>query len=385
MRRKNAVRERVARPGDLAVFNMARAHGTPILAMIPLLRFMLDLVLGFAAPRAVLIAENLLLRQQVIVLTRRVKRPRLRGFDRWLLGALAGKFRMLLDAVIVVKPDTLVRWHRAGWRLLWRWRSRRAPGRPPIDADLRTLIRRMWRDNATWGENRIAGELARLGYRVSPRTVARYRPVGLARGRGQRWTTFIRNHLDDTWACDFFVVITARFQVLYVFVVLSLGGRLVHIGVTDHPRAAWAAQRMVEATADAEGVPRFLVHDRDSIYGVPFRARVRGFGTRLLATPPRAPKANAFCERVIGTLRRDCLDHVIVRDDRHAERVLDLYLGYYHGRPHRGLLMQAPDGERHLCPPRPPPGTRILATAILGGLHHRYGFAAARTVSERAA
>jgi len=355
--------------------------------MTSLLRFLLDLIVAFAAPRARLAAENLLLRHQVIVLRRRRARPHLHGFDRWLISALAGRFRGLLDAVILVKPDTVIRWHRAGWRLLWRWRSRtRSPGRPPVDADLRALIRRMWSDNFTWGEDRIAGELAKLGYRVSARTAAKYRPSGLSRRRGQRWVTFIRNHLDETWACDFFVVITARFRVLYAFVVLSLGRRrLVHVGVTEHPSAAWAAQRMAEATADADHVPRFIVHDRDSIYGTAFRARVRGLGTRLLATPPRAPKANAFAERVIGTLRRDCLDNVIVRDERHAARVLDAYIGYYHGRPHRGLRMQPPDGARHLPPPRPPPGTRIVATPILGGLHHRYGFAAAPTATERAA
>jgi transposase InsO family protein len=163
--------------------------------------------------------------------------------------------------------------------------------------------------------------------------------------------------------------------VLYVFVVLSLGRRrVVHIGVTERPTSGWAAQRMVEATIDAQQVPRFLVYDRDSVYGGVFRARVRGLGARLLATPPRAPQANAFCERVIGTLRRDCLDHFVIRDARHAERVLNAYTAYYHGRPHRGLQMQPPDGARHLTPPRPPRGTRIVGKPILGGLHHRYGF-----------
>ena len=197
--------------------------------------------------------------------------------------------------------------------------------------------------------------------------------------------TFIRNHLDQTWACDFFVVITASFRVLYVFIVLSLGRRhVVHFGVTENPSAAWTAQRLVEATIDADHVPRFLIHDRDSIYGSEFRARVRGLGTRRLVIPPRSPRANSFCERMIGTLRRDCLDHVIIWNARHAERVLRDYAGYYLGRPHRGLGMQPPDGARHLPPPRPPPGTRIRATSILGGLHHRYGFEAAPTVSQRA-
>jgi len=171
--------------------------------MVPFLRSLLDVLIAFAGMRAKLVAENLLLRQQVIILRRGRARPDIRGFDRWAIGVLAGTFRGLLDAVLVVKPETVIRWHRAGWRLFWRRRSRsRSPGRPPIDADLRALIVRMWRDNLTWGEDRIAGELAKLGYRVSPRTVARYRPSGLRRGRGQRWMTFVRNHLDETWACD---------------------------------------------------------------------------------------------------------------------------------------------------------------------------------------
>jgi putative transposase len=220
------------------------------------LLFLRDLVLAVLAPRAMLVAENLLLRQQVVLLRRQVKRPRIRPFDRWLLATLAGRFRGLVTAVLVVRPETLIRWHRAGWRLLWRWRSRRRRGRPPIDMDLRKLIRRMWRDNATWGEDMISGELAKLGYLVSPRTVAKYRASGLARGRGQRWSTFIRNHLHETWACDYFTIVTARFRVLYVFVVLSLDRRrLVHLGVTEQPTAVWSAQRLIEAVADTDQVP----------------------------------------------------------------------------------------------------------------------------------
>jgi transposase InsO family protein len=176
------------------------------------------------------------------------------------------------------------------------------------------------------------------------------------------------------WRNHFFVLVTGRFRVLYVFVVLALDRRrIVHAGVTPNPSATWAAQRLVEATADVEA-PRFLVHDRDSIYGAGFRERVRGMGSRLLATPPRPPKANAFCERVIGTLRRDCFDHILVRDEHHADRVLREYLSFYHGRPHRGLRTQPPDAERHLAPPRPPARTQVVGVPILGGLHHRYGF-----------
>jgi len=156
--------------------------------------FLIDLVLAVAAPRAALVAENLLLRQQLIVARRGVKRPRLRRFERWLFGVLASRSRRLLDAVLLVKPSTVIGWHRAAWRLMWRWRSGRPPGRPPVDADLRALIRRIWRENPTWGQKIIAAELAKLGYSVSPRTVAKYRPVGLNRQRGQRWTTFLGGH-----------------------------------------------------------------------------------------------------------------------------------------------------------------------------------------------
>jgi hypothetical protein len=170
------------------------------------------------APRAVIAAENLLLRHQLVVLRRSSPRPRLRRLDRWLIGTLATRASSLFEAVIVVRPATVLRWHRAAWRLWWRWRSGRRVGRPPIDAELRALIRRMWRDNRLWGENRIAGELAKLGWRVSPRTVAKYRPRHLERGRGQRWRTFLQNHASQVWACDFFTVVTVHFQTLYAFV-----------------------------------------------------------------------------------------------------------------------------------------------------------------------
>jgi putative transposase len=236
----------------------------------------------------------------------------------------------------------------------------------------------MWKENPLWGENIIAGELAKLGHDVSPRTVAKYRPAHLPRGRGQKWSTFIRNHLDQTWACDWFTIVTLRFQVLCAFVILDLGRReVVRLGVTPAPSAQYAAQSFVEAVCDRNArAPRFLIHDRDSIYGIEFRRRVKGFGTRCLPTPPRAPQANAFCERVIGTLRRECLDNVIVLDDLYAERVLREYVRYYHGRPHRGLRMQAPAGARWLPPTGPVSTTGVRSKPVLGGLHHEYAIAA---------
>jgi transposase InsO family protein len=168
-----------------------------------------------------------------------------------------------------------------------------------------------------------------------------------------------------------------RFRVLHAFVILSLERRqIVHVGVTEHPTAFWAAQRVVEAIGDRLP-PRFLLHDRDGIYGDVFRCRVRGLGVRELVTPPRAPKTNAYCERVVGTLRRDCLDHVLVWDERQAERLLREYVRYYHGRPHRGLRLQPPAGQNWLAPARPPPTARVRGIPILGGLHHRHGTALA--------
>jgi putative transposase len=247
-----------------------------------------------------------------------------------------------------------------------------------MDADTRALIRRMWKENPLWGEDVIAGELAKLGHHVSPRTVAKYRPANLPRGRGQKWSTFVRNHLGQTWACDWFTIVTLRFQVLYAFVILDLGRReVVRLGVTPTPSAQYAAQSFVEAVCDRDDqAPRFLIHDRDSIYGIEFRRRVKGFETRCLVTPPRAPQANAFCERMIGNLRRDCLDNFIVLDDLHAERILREYLRYYHGRPHRGLRRQAPSGARWLPPVRPVPEKEVRSRPVLGGLHHEYTIAA---------
>jgi transposase InsO family protein len=201
------------------------------------------------------------------------------------------------------------------------------------------------------------------------------RPARLPRGRGQKWSTFIRNHIDQTWAADWFTIVTVRFEILYAFVILDLGRReVVRVGVTSAPSSQCAAQSFVEAVCDRDDqAPRFLVHDRDSIYGTWLRRRLKGFGTRCLVTPPRSPQANSFCERVIGTLRRDCLDNVIVLKDRHAERILREYVGYYHARPHRGLRMQAPIGARWLPPVRPTLASHVRSRLVLGGLHHEYG------------
>ena len=342
--------------------------------LVEILKTVLGALRSIFQSRATLLAENLVLRQQIIVLQRSVVKPRFRARDRVVLALAARLFSSALNAVTIVRPETVVRWHPSLWRLICRRKSQRPVGRPPDDADLRALVRRFWTENLLWGENRIAAELGKLGYNVSPRTVAKYRPPHLPRNHGQRWSTFLRNHLHQTWACDFLTIITLRFQILYCFVVVDLARReIVHIGVTPSPSAQYPGQCFVEAVADRNDVnPRFLVRDRDSIYGSDFRRRVKSCGTRCLITPPRSPQANAICERLNGTLRRDCLDHIIVIDETHAERVLKEYVPYYHGRPHRGLRMQPPLGARWLAPVRRVPPKDVVSRPVLGGLHHEY-------------
>jgi putative transposase len=279
----------------------------------------------------------------------------------------------------IVKPDTLIRWHRKGFQLFWRWKSR-PRGRPPLPADLRRLIEVMAKANRTWGEERIASELLlKLGIRVSPRTVRRYMPAGRAPGdgtRSQRWSTFVRNHASAVLACDFFVAITASFRVFYVFVVLEVGTRrILHWNVTDHPGADWTAQqfRMVIAGDEPH---RFLSHDHDSIYSEAVDRTVAAMGLTVLKTPVRSPQANAFCERVIGTIRRECLDWMIPLNERHLRRVLKQWVAHYNrGRPHASLGPGIPDGPDHapmLSGHQIRDDHRVVAAPILGGLHNEY-------------
>jgi transposase InsO family protein len=374
VRRKNSVPSRTKAQFSAGDTQESSSGTVRVPMLIEILKTVLGALRSLFRSRALLLAENLVLRQQVAVLRRSVPKPRIRARDRVLFALAARLFGEVVHAVAIVRPETVVRWHRSFWRLIWRKTSGRSVGRPPADADLRGLIRRFWTENPLWGEDRIAGELGKLGYKVWPRTVAKYRPRHLPRNRGQRWSTFLRNHLHQTWGCDFFAIVTLRFQILYGFVVVDLDRReIVHIGVTSTPSAQYAGQRFVEAVADRDNEnPRFLVRDRDSIYGEDFRRRVKSCGTRCLITPPRSPQANAMCERLIGNLGCDCLDYVIVLDEVHGERVLKEYVRYYHGRPHRGLRMQPPRGARWLPPARRVPPKEVASRAILGGLHHEY-------------
>jgi putative transposase len=339
--------------------------------------------LAFLAVRShnSLAAENLFLRKQLALFQERKVKPR-RADDatRWLMATLGRMFQWR-NALVNVKPDTLIRWQRKGFRLFWRWKSK-PPGRPRLPKDLRELIRQMAADNISWGEERIANELKlKLGIRVSPRTVGKY----LRNGRPsrtpdpkQRWLTFVHNHGKEIVACDFFVVVTATFRMLYVFVIMELGTRrILHQNVTAHPTAEWTLQQLREALPGGHPY-RFVIHDRDTIFSKALDQGVTDLGVRVLRTPVRAPLANSVCERFGGSLRRECLDFMMPFNERHLNRTVQEWVTHYNrGRPHSALgpgfpqpsQSDFPDsGHRHKLPA----GHRVIRTSVLGGLHHEY-------------
>lgn len=318
------------------------------------------------AARLDLVIENPALRHQLAMCDRR---PRVQGSDRLLWGMFFRRWAGWRSTLVVLHPDTVMRWHREGWRSYWRWKSRsERGGRPPIDAEVRDLIIRIARENPRWGAVRVRGELIALGHDVSAATVRRYRQYALRRPPSQRWRTFLENHRRELWAADFFTVPTLFFQTLYVFVVVSHDRRRIeHINVTSHPTAAWVWQQVIEATPWGRK-PRFLIRDRDRSYGGDFIARTLRIGIETVLTPIHTPQANGVVERLIGTLRRECTDHIIPVNERHLRLVLREYLDYYNTtRPHRTLELEPPDGPRITQPIG-----AVIARPILGGLHHRY-------------
>jgi len=338
-------------------------------------------------PSAVLAAENLFLRKQLACYQERQVKPR-RATDAARLALVwLGRWFDWRQALTIVQPATFIRWHRQGFRLFWRWKS--TPGRPPIPADLQALIRRMARENPTWDQERIANELLlKLGLRVSPRTVRKYMPTPMDRKprqrvSSQRWMTFVRNHAQAIVACDFCVVVTATFRLLYVFVVMEhTTRRILHTNVTAHPTAAWTLQQLREALPDGHSY-RFLLHDRDSIFSRELDHGIRNLGLRVLKTPPQTPQANALCERLLGTLRRECLDCVIPLTVHHVQRLLAAWVPHYnHSRPHMALgpgIPQPPPSlpvTLHAHRHRLPAHVWVVARSVVGGLHHEYGLAA---------
>jgi transposase InsO family protein len=333
--------------------------------MIALLSFFLTLLASSFKSKSRLEAENAALRHQLIVLRRKVcGRVQLTNGDRLFLVLLYRWFPSVLKTITIIRPETLVRWHRAGFRRYWRWKSRPLGGRPQIAADLRALIRRMSAENPLWGAPRIHGELLKLGFEVAQSSVAKYM-VKRCGPSSQGWCTFLRNHAPDIAAMDLFVVPTIGYDLLYALVIVRLARRdLVWINVTPHPTTDWIARQITEAFPWNEA-PRYLIRDRDRVYGAPVRHRLRAMGIR--DKPPGSPWQNGFAERLIGSIRRECVDHVVVLGEAHLRRILTKYAAYYNElRTHRSLNKDAPiyRAIQHVG--------RIVSAPVLGGLHHHY-------------
>jgi putative transposase len=325
---------------------------------------------SFLRSRAALELENVALRQQICVLRRSAKkRLTLTPADRLFWVVLSRIWSGWRGALAIVQPETVIAWHRKGFRLFWAWKVRRGkPGRPGVPREVRDLIRRMSRENPLWGAPHIHGELLKLGIAIGETSVAKYM-VRHRNPTSQTWRTFLNNHVQDLVSVDFFTVPTIRFQVVYVFLVLAhQRRRVVHFNATAHPTAEWTAQQLREAFP-FDQIPRYLLRDRDKIFGDDFRRQVADMKIQELLSTPRSPWQRAYVERLIGSIRRECLDHVIVFNEASLRRTLSLYFSYYHRtRPHLSLGKDSPE-PRSIQPPK---SGRVVALPQVGGLHHRY-------------
>lgn len=332
-----------------------------------LCRLIWCVVTGLFRSRAALHAEILVLHHQLNVLRRKSpKRLVFSNIDRLVFAGLYGLTPNVLDALKILKPATVIAWHRAGFRAYWRWKSRPRGGRPRASAEVRELIRQMSIANPLWGAPRIHGELLKLGIDVGQTTVAKY----MARKRrppSQGWKTFLRNHADAIASMDMFVVPTLSFRLLYGLLILRHARReLLWLGVTAHPSAQWIAQQLTEAYG-WKRVPRYLIRDRDSAFGEAFIRRVAAMGIRDRPTSARSPWQNGYAERLIGSIRRDCVDHVVVFGEQHLRHLLHSYQRYYNEvRTHLSLCKDAP------VPRQAQAVGHVLSVPILGGLHHQY-------------
>jgi transposase InsO family protein len=321
--------------------------------------------------RTDLLLENALLRQQLVILKRSVKRVQPTDTDRRLLVWFASHLTGWQDALLVVRPDTILAWHRRLFRLFWRQKSC-AAGRPPLAPDVVALIRQMAKDNRLWGAERIQGELLKLGIHVAKRTIQKYLRQARPKHHGsQTWATFLRNHAQQIWVCDFLPITDLFFRQFYAFFLVELGSRrVVPLSVTDAPTDAWVAQQLREATPFGKG-PKYLIHDHDSKFGTQFARVAAATSITVVKTPIGAPNANAVCERFLKSVRCECLDHVLLIGICSITRALKEYVNYFNfHRPHQALGQQLPvpplNMERHEKP------TRIVRTPVLGGLHHTY-------------
>jgi transposase InsO family protein len=328
--------------------------------------------------RTALIAENLFLRKQLAFYQEHQIRPRrLTNAAKFSLVIWSRLFAWR-PALLVVKAATLIGWHRMAFRLFWKRKSR--PGRRRIPLRLRRLIEQMVRENPLWGEERIAHELLlKLGIRVSPRTVRAYWPAKDPRSyrQSQNWRTFVRNHARTLLACDFMVAVTVRFRILYIFVVMEIGSqRILYCNVTRHPTSDWTIQQLRQAIP-SDHEYRYLIHDRHSTFSSEMDAAVGALGLAVVKTPVRAPQANGFCKRLVGTMRRECLDFMIPLNERHLRAIVYEWVSHYNrGRPHSRLGPGIPDrrsappyrAHRHCLEEE----ERVTSTPVLGGLHHEY-------------
>jgi transposase InsO family protein len=337
--------------------------------MLPIISALLAFVAALFQSRAALYLEHLALRHQLAVYQQTVARPRLRPTDRLFWAWLSRIWPGWAEALAFVQPCTVIAWQQQRFRDHWRRVSQQGtPGRPTIAKEVRTLIQAMWQANPTWGSPRIVGELHKLGIDVAKSTVETYR-VRRCKPPSPTWKAFLNNHVQAMVALDFFVVPTVTPKLLFVLVILAHERRrVVHFNVTEHPTAEWTAQQVVDACPWDEA-PRYLLRDRDRIYGASFRQRVQHMGIEEVLIAPRSPWQNPYVERLIGSIRRECLDHVIVLHERHLRRLLTEYFRYYHHwRTHRALAMDCP---------RPRPVQRpelglIWEVPEVGGLHHHY-------------
>jgi putative transposase len=334
---------------------------------------LLGTLTDLARSKSELVAENALLRQQLVILRRQVKRPACTKTDRMLLVLLARMVRTWRQALFIVQPETLLRWHHQGFKLYWKYKSRAASAKPKISAETVALIKEMARNNQLWGAERIRGELLKLGLHVCKRTIQKYmRPVHTARPRGQKWSTFLHNHAEQIWACDFLPVTDLFFRSLFAFFIIELQSRqVIHVGVTRYPTDAWTAQQLREATAYGEG-PTYLIRDNDGKFGVNFARVAKTSSIEILKIPYHVPQANAICERFLGSVRRECLDHLLILHEKQLQRVLNAYVHYFNrARPHQGIKQHIP-GQKAGSVPADHADGKVLAFPVLGGLHHDY-------------
>jgi len=343
-----------------------------------MLRFILDLVTAvrvFFLCRTDLALEILALRQQVAVLKRKRPRPKLNRMDRLFWTALRSFWSRWVEALLIVKPETVVGWHRAGFRLYWRWRSRgSASGRAKITPEIQELIQRMAKENPTWGAPKIHGELLKLGFKVSERSVSRYIRAIQRRGDpGRRWLTFLRNHREAIVAMDFFTVPTVSFRVLYcLFIIEHARRRILYFHVSAQPNSDWVTQQLREAFPDSTPY-RYAILDRDTKFDAEVLSVLRSIGLKPKRTSRESPWQNGVAERWVGSCRRELLDHVIPLNERHLRRLLRDYIRYYHlDRTHDGLGKDTPD--RRSIETKPSNGATVISLPRVGGLHHRYGW-----------